>query len=193
MPGEDELQNLCVENIQSNLEELPYSDLQVGSEVAIMKDCTFVYDDEVKLYLGHAKTDVAIYLESPELTSHLDESDHFKLYQNGDKEIRIPLVIIETKRGDEDGGGITTDSIRSRTIIAREINEIFPFCTYVFLADRASAVSPEKLHRAGKHFERFYTFDAELDPKTFNEDIYDDVIVPHLKNLSREGILSKID
>lgn len=190
MSGEDELQDLCVQNIRSNLDELPYDNLRVGREVAIMKDCTFVYDEEIKLYLGHAKTDVAIYLDSPELTSHLEESDHFKLYQNGDKEIRIPLVIIETKRGNKDGGGITTDSIRSRTIIAREINEIFPFCSYVFLADRASAVSPEKLHRAGKHFERFYTFDGELERGMFNDEIYNEVIVPHLNNLQREGIIS---
>lgn len=188
MPGEEELQHLCQQEIQAFLDAQEYGDVVVGDEVPIIKDCTFVYEDQMKMYLGHAKTDVCIYFQSDELSAHLTESDVFKLYQNADKDIRIPLLILETKRGDADGH-VSTDAIRSRTVIAREINEVFPFCSYNFLADRAHAVLPGKIHRAGKHYDDFFLAPKKANPDWINEVIIENAVEPHLENLQREGII----
>lgn len=186
---EEELQEMCHKTISSHVESVPYKGMKVGMEVSIIKDCTFVHDERMKLYLGHANTDVCIYLESDDLTSHLQETEFFKLYRNGDKAVRVPLVIIETKRGNS-SGRVSTDTIRSRTIIAREINEIFPFCSYYFVADRAGAVSPGKIHRAGKHYDDFFLTAEKADTEWMNDVIVEQAVAPHLEKLAREGVIS---
>jgi len=190
MSREEELQNLCHREIENLIDDEGFDDLNVGTEVPIIKDCSFVFENQLKMYLGHADTDICIYMNSEELTSQLTETDHFKLWQNGDKEIRIPIVIIETKRGDADGA-ISTDNIRSRTIIAREMNEIFPFSSYVFVGDRAGAVSPGKIYRAGKHYDEFYLCPQKADSDWVNEVVIDNAIKPHLQSLQLEGIISR--
>lgn len=127
-------------------------------------------------------------LKSEKLAPHLEETDYFKLYQNGEKDIRIPFIVIETKRGNKEGK-LNTDSIRSRTIIAREINEIFPFCGYFLVADRVKAVSPGKIHRAGKHYNSFYTRDDKADEKWIEENIVKRAVGPHLRELEENGII----
>ena len=164
MGREDELQQLCLTQIREYVEESRYQGLKVEMEVPIIKDCTFVYEEGFSMYLGHARTDVCVYVKADHLSAHLKETAFFKLYQNGDKNIRIPIIVLETKRGDKDGK-LNTDSIRSRTIIAREMNEIFPFCGYFFIADHMAAASPGKVHRAGKHYNAFFTRDETADAK----------------------------
>lgn len=189
---EEELQEQILDQIQRYIDRHTYVGIKAEKEVPIIKDCTFVYEnDGFSMYLGHARTDVCIYVESQNLTSYLDESEFFKLYQNGDKSIRIPLVILETKRGDGEGK-LNTDSIRSRTIIAREINEIFPFCGYFFVADRVGPASPGKVHRAGKHFDSFYTCDEEANQKWLRDNIMEQAIGPHMRELVGSGIVSKV-
>lgn len=190
MTEEDKLKQSLISNIEDFLEEkFPEKDLEVDEEVPIIKDCTFVYEEgEFSMYLGHAKADIAIYIKSKNLTNQLEETDTLKLYQNGSKEINIPLAVIETKRG-SDKEKITTDSIRSRTIIAREMNEIFPHSSYIFIADNAGKVTPGKLERAGKHFDHILTTKGKADQKWIEEEIITEIIETHLDKVAESGLL----
>lgn len=188
--SEGDLQDLCVSEIRAHLDTHGFTEVRVGKEVPVIKDCTFVHEnDGFSLYLGHAKTDVCAYVEAEQLTAHLEETSFFKLYQNGDKTVNVPLAILETKRGNADGK-LNTDSIRSRTIVAREVNEIFPHCGYFFVADRMGASSPGKVHRAGKHFDAFYTCDGLADREWLSETVLKHAIGPYLEELAADGIIS---
>ena len=188
MFSEEEFQVQCHQEIEEYISNSAYPQIESSIEVPIIKDCTFVIGEKPKLILGHAKTDVCLYIESKELSDHLVETDHFKLYQNGDKKIRVPLAIFEIKRGNTNGR-ISTDAIRSRTIIAREINEIFPSCSYYFVGDRASAVSPEKIQRAGKHYDDYFLCSELADSAWIRENVVEKAVEPLLNDLQRERIL----
>lgn len=181
--SEEELQNELLgklEGIGSDYRE----SIQIGKEVPIIKDCTFLPKDQFNLYLGHTDTDICIFIKQNDLSDHLNESDTFKLFQTSDNEINVPLAIIETKRNH-----ITTDDIRSRSIIAREINEIFPFCAYFFVADKIDGVSSDKVRRAGKHFSDFFLSDGQYtDEMTDRVAEYTRI---HLNQLEDKKIIEK--
>jgi hypothetical protein len=184
MATEERLQNLCAERIESYLNSNGYSNIQVGERIRIIKDCTFVPDDSgFTLYLGHAEADVALYIPATELTQAVDESQHLKLYQNSSNEFRIPISVLEIKNGIQ-----TTDAIRSRSIIAREMNEIFPFLGYFFAADE-STPTPRKMYRAGKHFDSFFLSEDAASKEWIRDQIIDVGIEPHLQKLESLGVI----
>lgn len=184
MSSEERLQHLCAERVRSYLNSSSHSNIRVGEGVRIIKDCTFVPDDSgFTLYLGHAEADVALYIPATELTEAVDESDHLKLYQNSTNELRIPIAVLEIKNGT-----LTTDAIRSRSIIAREMNEIFPFLGYFFVADE-STPTPRKMYRAGKHFDSFFLNEDSASKEWIRDQIIDVGIEPHLQKLEAIGVL----
>jgi len=184
MGSEQRLQRLCADRIRSYLEANDYGDIQVGEQTRIIKDCTFVPDEDgFTLYLGHAEADVVLYKTADSLTEELEESEHLKLYQNASNELRIPYAILEIKNGT-----LTTDAIRSRTIIAREMNEIFPFLGYFFVGDE-TAPSPRMMYRAGKHFDSFFLTEEVGDKEWVREQVINDGIEPHLLKLESLGVL----
>lgn len=184
MASEERLQRLCAERIRSYLDSNGYGDIEVGERTRIIKDCTFVPDENgFTLYLGHAEADVVLYKTANELTEQIQEDDHLKLYQNSSNELRIPYAILEIKSGD-----LTTDAIRSRTIIAREMNEIFPFLGYFFVGDETSP-TPRMMYRAGKHFDSFFISEKSADIEWVRDQVIDDGIEPHLKKLESLGVL----
>lgn len=95
---------------------------------------------------------------------------------NADNEFRIPFVVLEVKRG-----SITTDAIRSRSIIAREMNEIFPFLGYFFVVDGVDNYMPRKIYRAGKHFDSFFFNQDEGDSAWIRENVIADEVEPHIE------------
>ena len=184
MGSEIDLQNSCAERIEGYLSANGYGDIQVGERTRVIKDCTFVPDEEgFTLYLGHAEADVVLYKTADELTKQVSESDHLKLYQNASNEFRIPYAILEIK-----SGNLTTDAIRSRTIIAREMNEIFPFLGYFFVAEETQP-TPKMMYRAGKHFDSFFLTEGTGDKEWIREHVIDDGIEPHLQKLEALDVL----
>jgi hypothetical protein len=186
MASEKQLQQLCTERIRSYLDANGYGEIQTGERTRIIKDCTFVPDetgDDFTLFLGHAEADVVLYKTANELTEEIEESEHLKLYQNASNELRIPYAVLEIKNG-----SLTTDAIRSRTIIAREMNEIFPFVGYFFVGDETSPTS-RMMYRAGKHFDSFFITDEVADKEWVRDQVIDDGIEPHLQKLESLGVL----
>jgi hypothetical protein len=183
MGSEQDLQKLCAERIRSYLSANDYGGIQVGEQTRIIKDCTFVPDDGFTLYLGHAEADVVLYKTAEGLTDEIEESEHLKLYQNASNELRIPYAILEIKNGT-----LTTDAIRSRTIIAREMNEIFPFLGYFFVGDETSP-TPRMMYRAGKHFDSFFITDETADKEWVREQVIADGVEPHLLKLESLDVL----
>jgi len=184
MSSEQRLQHLCAERIRSYLDSTGYTDIRVGEGVRIIKDCTFVPDETgFTLYLGHAEADVALYKPASELTDVVEESEHLKLYQNASNEFRVPITVLEIKNGK-----LTTDAIRSRSIIAREMNEIFPFLGYFFVVDE-STPTPRKMYRAGKHFDSFFLNDDAASKEWIRDQIIDVGIEPHLQKLEALDVL----
>lgn len=184
MGSEKRLQQLCAERIRGYLDANGYGDIQTGEQTRIIKDCTFVPDEDgFTLYLGHAEADVVLYRTAEELTDEIEESDHLKLYQNSSNELRIPYAILEIKNG-----SLTTDAIRSRTIIAREMNEIFPFLGYFFVGDETSP-TPRMMYRAGKHFDSFFINDETGDENWVREQVIAEGVEPHLEKLESLGVL----
>jgi hypothetical protein len=184
MGTEERLQHLCAERIESYLDANGYDDIQTGERVRIIKDCTFVPDDSgFTCYLGHAEADVALYKPVSDLTEEIQEGEHLKLYQNSTNELRIPIAILEIKNG-----VITTDAIRSRSIIAREMNEIFPFLSYFFVGDEMTP-TPRKMYRAGKHFDSFFLTDEVAGKEWIRDQIIDVGIEPHLQKLESLDVI----
>lgn len=184
MSAEERLQHLCAERIRSYLNTNGYDDIRIGEGVRIIKDCTFVPDETgFTLYLGHAEADVALYIPADELTDEIEESEHLKLYQNAENEFRVPITVLEIKNGT-----LTTDSIRSRSIIAREMNEIFPFLGYFFVADE-STPTPRKMYRAGKHFDSFFLTEEVATKEWIRDQIIDVGVEPHLQKLEALDVL----
>lgn len=184
MGSERRLQQLCAAKIGDYLEANGYSGIQTGEQTRIIKDCTFVPEkDSFTLYLGHAEADVVLYRTAQELTEEVEEGLHLKLYQNSSNDLRIPFIVLEIKNGT-----LTTDAIRSRTIIAREMNEIFPFLGYFFVGDEMTP-TPKKMYRAGKHFDAFFITEETADDDWIREQVIGDGIEPHLSKLEMLGVL----
>ncbi len=134
MTAEARLQGLCADRLRAYVDQQGYDDTKIGEQTQIIKDCTIVPENgEFTLVMGHAEADVALYKTDEDPTEHMEEDSKFKLYQNADNGFRVPLIILETKSSD-----LTTDKVRNRNIVAREMNEVFPFVGYFFIADNAA-------------------------------------------------------
>jgi len=73
------------------------------------------------------------------------------------------------------------DAIRSRTIVAQRIKALFPFCSYLFLADSTSKANNTVL-RHGKDFTNYFLF-RELVTEKQLAVIDTQFVRPHLQNL----------
>lgn len=188
MASESKLAELILEEVQAELDERGWDDLTAKANVKIIKDCTVLpKDGGFSMLLGHAEADVAVYLEPEPLSQELQEGERFKLYNNGDKQVRIPFVIVEVKRDN-----VNTDNIRSRTIIARESKEIFPFLGYFFVADGTGKTS-DTLYRQGKHFDGFFVDESRVGAKWVRENVIENGVSPHLDRLESQGILPDVE
>lgn len=156
--------------------------LDIAREVDFIQNCTFVPKGEgYRLYLSHAETDVAVYTTAPSLSSEVQAGTHLKFWQTSDKEVRVPLVVVEVKRTP------TTDAIRSRDVIAREMKQVFPFLGFFFIADDTSK-SAANLWRHGKHFDGVFIQRKRFDSDGPGEDVIErlvtDGVHPHLEELA---------
>ncbi|MEA1930856.1 MAG: hypothetical protein U9O06_04835 [Euryarchaeota archaeon] len=112
MATESRLQRLCADRLRSHMSQRGYNNLKTDEQTQIIKDCTIVPEyGEFTLVMGHAEVDVALYKTDDGLTKHIEEDSKFKLYQNSDNELRVPIIVLEIKSGD-----MTTDMIRNRNI-----------------------------------------------------------------------------
>lgn len=178
LESEEDLQNLIHGEVRNFLSHQWTDILETGTETKIIKDCTVVPDSgKFNLLLAHARTDIAIYLTSDGLSDELSEGDQFKLRGTGDKDIRVPLVIIEVKRSPH------IDAIRSRDVIARDMKEIFPFMAYMFVADDTWRTE-EALYRHGKNFDEFFITDDEATTQWITDGVISRGVKPHLENLA---------
>lgn len=184
MAAEIRLQELCADRLQAYLKQRGYDNIKTGEQTQIIKDCTIVPENgEFTLVMGHAEVDVALYKTDEELTEHIEEDSTFKLYQNADNRFRVPLIVLEIKSGDT-----TTDMIRNRSIIAREMNEVFPFMGYFFIADNAAPTSL-MTWRAGKYLDGFFFSEEEATEEWIDDRLIDDGVRPHLEKLEQLNIV----
>lgn len=179
---EDYAEHIEAEIQERVLAKHPEEILRVGRGIDIIQNCTFVPDDDgFKFYLGHAETDISLYTTSKALSSEIQPGSRLKLWQTSDKEIRIPFAVVEVKRTP------TTDAIRSRDLLAREMKQVFPFLGYFFIADDTSKTAAN-LWRHGKHFDGVFIqrskFNSPNGPDTPAVDrLVEDGIIPHLEEL----------
>lgn len=128
MAAEIRLRELCADRLRAYVNQRGYEDVKTGEQTQISKYCTIVPENgEFTPVMGHAEADVALYKTDEDLTEHMEEDSKFEPYQNADNGSRAPLIILETKSSD-----LTTDKVRNGNIVAREMNEVFPFVGYFF-------------------------------------------------------------
>lgn len=188
MAGEEKLAELVSKKVREELARRDWDHLRAETGVKIIKDCTVLpKNGGFSMLLGHAEADVAVYLEPDPLSEELQEGSRFKLYNNGSKRVRVPFVIVEVKRDN-----VNTDNIRSRTIIARESKEIFPFLGYFFVADRTGKTS-DTLYRQGKHFDGFFVTDGTAEEPWLERELIQKGVEPHLDQLESQGILPTVE
>ncbi len=163
-------------------------DINLKEGQNILTDVTCVFEkNSFKLIHGFSQVDIAIYV------NRFFEHKHSSLGLiefYGDKEIKkgiftIPLVVLELKCGD-----VTTDSIRSRDIVASRIKDIFPFSAYYFLAENTKK-EEKTLLRQGKSFTNYFITKNEFNSDDIRN-IYVNYIKQHLENIDKQFGLSLI-
>ena len=91
------------------------------------------------------------------------------------------------KVGDKDKRGVSSDQIRARNEVARKLKGVYPFCSYLFIAENTSK-KPQTVFKHGNHFDDFYLF-KDLVGENDMKEIKEGFIIPRLNNLKRKGIL----
>jgi hypothetical protein len=187
--AEQKLQNRCGSYFSATAKAFG---LTLDEKVQVLADITCLKDgDSFKLALGFAEVDLAFYLPVSLDESHWTGKSVFRLMRlaKGRRStINIPFLIFELKRGGTTKRGITVDAIRSRTIVARRIKSLFPFCSYLFLADSTSKAN-ETVLRHGKDFSGYFLYREEVTNKQLAA-IDADFVRPHFQNLKRLGLFS---
>lgn len=185
MPKGDE--SKLAERIKKELKKLEREfGVEIDDEVKILSDLTCIKEkDTFKLGIGFAKVDIAVFkqIQFDKLNKELLESFKFIQDSKNDKRcLNIPFVILELK-----SGNITSDAIRSRNEVARKIKDVFPFCSYIFVAETTSK-KEETLFRQGKTFDNFFIFERKISPKDVGG-IVSRFIKPYLSNSKEIGLL----
>ena len=147
---EDKLAEILYKKINDSLiKEIKAYNLKIDKKIQIQKDFTYI-PSKRKFCLGGAEVDLVIYQELKKNHSYheLKAGDLCYTAQLND-EVRIPLVVLELK-----SGHITSDAIRARDLVARDIRNIFPFVSYIFIGEN-SGKKDETLFRQGKNFTNF--------------------------------------
>jgi hypothetical protein len=152
-------ENKFEKKIMKHLTQLkPYLkkyDLEIATKIQSPKDFTFI-PEKNKFCLGGAQLDVVIF-KRKEIT---EPKEFFYLAQLNNN-ITIPYIVLELK-----SGKVTSDAIRARDVVARDIRNIFPFTTYIFVGEKTSKKT-ETILRQAKHFTRFI-----ISKQKFNKNDY---------------------
>lgn len=160
--------------------------LRIDKEVKILSDFTCIKEkDAFKLGIGFAKVDIAIFKQIRFDKSNKQSLNSFKFIQDSKRDkscLNIPFVILELK-----SKNLTSDAIRCRNEVARKIKNVFPFCSYIFIAETTSK-KEETLFRQGKDFDNFFIFQRKINGKDVAR-ITSRFIKPYLKNLKEIGLL----
>ncbi len=158
----------------------------VSNKIKVMSDFTFLREEnEYKLEISFAETDICIYREIPFNKSNPTILKHFKFYRDSQTDINVinvPFIVIELKRGK-----FTVDSIRARNEVARKIKRIFPFCSYILLGDQTTK-KIETVFRHGKNFDDFFIYKDSVTKEQIGN-IRNTFINPYMKNLKNINIL----
>ena len=185
MPSGDEAK--LANRIKKELKQLEREfGLRIDKGVKILSDFTCIKEkDAFKLGIGFAEVDIAIFKQIQFDKSNKQLLNSFKFIQDSKKDkkcLNIPFVILELKSGNP-----TSDAIRCRNEVARKIKNVFPFCSYVFIAETTSK-KEETLFRQGKDFDNFFIFQRKINGKDIAV-ITSRFIKPYLKNLREIGLL----
>jgi hypothetical protein len=185
---EQKLQTLC-RNYFSQTAKTYGVKLEEG--VKVLHDIICLSDTgSFKFEFAFAHVDLAFYLPVDIDASHWKPDSIFTCVSLAERDrnvLNIPFLIFELKRGGSDLGGVTVDAVRSRSILARSIKHLFPFCSYIFLADSTNK-RPETVMRHGRDFTHYFLHRAAITPEhpEFLAQIDTDFVRPHLQNLKHK-------
>jgi len=175
---EEKLQNKLLDYLRSSKEIKKYG-LQIGQGIQVPKDFTYIpYKN--KFCLGGVQTDISLYKEVDEnISNNLIYTT--RVNNSKDKKIRIPYLVLELKTG-----SLTSDAIRARDLVARDIKNIFPHIPYLFIAENTNKKN-ETLFRQGKSFTNFYIKSTKFKEEDFKNIAR--LIVHHLSLMKNNGII----
>jgi hypothetical protein len=160
--------------------------LSLGEGVKVMADVTCLKDgNSFRMGIGFAETDLSFFTTVQLDKTHLQPTSYFRFMRVAKKSrdtVSIPFLIIELKRG-----GITSDTIRARTVVAQKIKHLFPFCSYLFIGD-TTPKTKESVLRHGKDFNHYFLYKQAITENQLRT-IDTQFVRPHLKNLRRMGLL----
>lgn len=180
---EDELGTKLIPDIKRIAENY---NLLADEKIKVVSDFTCLKkENQFKFNISFSEVDIAIYKKTP--FEKIDKAviNNFIFYRDSPKDkdfLNIPFVILELKSGDT-----TVDSIRARNEVARKIRNIFPYCTYIFIAENTSK-KEETLFRHGKDFNNFFIHNNLLN-KINKEFIITEFIEPFLDNLTKIDLI----
>lgn len=181
--NEDKLANRLIPDL---IELAKNYNLLVDDKIKVMSDFTCLkVENKFKLYVSFSEVDISIYQKSTFDKSNKNILKHFIFYRDSPSNkdfLNIPFVVLELKSGD-----IQVDSIRARNEVARKIRKIFPYCTYIFIAENTSK-KEETLFRHGKDFNDFFIYRNFLSDKN-KKSIIEQFIRPYLDNLKDMNLL----
>lgn len=157
-------------------------DLEIAERKHILSDVTGIYDKGTfKLLHSFSETDIVIYKE---VAFEREQSSDSIIKFYGSKEVKegrfaIPYVVIELKTGD-----LTSDGIRSRSIVASGIRSIFPLSAYYLIAEKTKKEN-QTLLKQGKSFTNYFISKDSITDKEIKS-IFDNYIAPYIKNLKQQ-------
>lgn len=196
MGPETNLQQLCNEVLTSWVSSSDYDDLNLAHDgddetsPQLLSDFTFVPEDSgLSLYFGSQAADIVLYTEMHDLEEVIDSEDLLSTAHGlPSDDIKVPLAVIELKRGYGDSDAPSTDTIRARSRVANDLKRVFPFTGYFLFIDHSS-VGKQKLYRAGRDFDAAFITPEMATPDYIHESIIEHAIKPHLDRLDYLGIL----
>ena len=157
---EQKLQNALRKSFAQSAEAYGIK-LQEG--VKILLDITCLgHAGSFKLEFAFVNVDRAFFLPVAIEKSHWKPESIFSCVSLARRDrctLNIPLLVFELKCGDTKGTGITVDAVRSRTIVARSVKHLFPFCSYIFLADSTNKRA-DTVMRHGKDFTHYFLYQS---------------------------------
>ena len=185
---ERKLQALCRKSFAKSAD---LYGVKLGEGVKVLLDVTCVGDDtSFKLKFAFVHLDLAFYLPVAIDKAYWKPGSVFgcvSLAPRDRSTLNIPLLIFELKRGGTKGRGLTVDAIRSRTIVARSVKQLFPFCSYIFLADSTNK-KPDTVMRHGKDFTHYFLYRRRVTKEQLAK-LDSDFVRPHLENLKAKKLI----
>jgi len=180
---ESKLSQLFLKTLKNRSKQ--FKNIYIEEKIKIISDLTCLYsiDMTFEFLLGFSEVDIVFFekivfdkkIEFNKSSKGIESL--FRAYNNkkNTKTLNIPFVILELK-----SGHLTTDAIRSRSVVAKNIKNIFPFCLYIFVCEKCSKKN-ETLMRQGKNFDAFFIFENEITYKDIIN-IYDKFIYQYIEN-----------